>query len=238
MSGWKAKRFWTEAKAVAVDGGWQIELVGRLVRSPAKTPVIVPTQAVADAIAAEWNAQTGEVRPETMPVTRFANSALDKVMPQFDEVCDMLAAYGGSDLLCYRADAPQELQQRQAEAWDPILDWLHGATGVRLAVTKGVMPIAQASDGQVVLRGHVGRLTAFEIAAFHDLVTISGSLAIALAVSERHLAAEQAWLKSRVDEVWQEEQWGPDEEATEIADLKKQAFLTAAQILADLRTDS
>ena len=123
MSAWKPKRFWKTATAVACDGGFTVHLDARQVRTPGKLPLVVPTLALAQAIAVEWDAQQGLVRPETMPCTRAANSALEKVTPQFDEVVDLLAAYGDSDLLCYRATAPQELIARQAAAWDPLLDW-------------------------------------------------------------------------------------------------------------------
>lgn len=113
MSAWKAKRFWKEATAEACDGGFTVRLDGRVVKTPAKTLLVVPTLAMAQAIAAEWDAQQGLVKPDTMPHTRTANSALDKVAPQFDQVADMMAAYGGTDLLCYRATGPQELIDRQ-----------------------------------------------------------------------------------------------------------------------------
>lgn len=230
MSGWKAKRFWKEATISEVEGGYRIELDGRPVRTPAKALMVVPTKAMAEAIAAEWDAQTEEVKPESMPITRSANAALDKVSVQFDEVADMLSAYGGSDLLCYRADSPVELTKRQSEEWDPILEWAEGRFGTRLICGFGVMPVTQSDENLRVLREHVGTLSPFEIAAFHDLVGISGSLILALAVTEGYLTAQDAWLKSRVDELWQEEQWGQDDEATELAMHKQGEFLMASRI--------
>ncbi len=229
---WKAKRFWKEATVAEVEGGWTVQLDGRPVKTPAKTLLVVPTRALAEAIAVEWDAQEGEIDPNQMPYTRAANSALDKVTVQFDEVADMLAAYGGSDLLCYRADSPEGLCARQASGWDPILDWLHSTHGVRLNKIAGVMPVAQDEAGQVTLRQRVGKLSAFEMAGFHDLVTISGSFALALAVIENRLQPEEAWELSRIDENWQIEQWGADEEATELAEYKKAAFLLAADLYA------
>lgn len=236
MSGWKAKRFWKEATISEVEGGYRVELDGRPVRTPAKALMVVPTKAMAEAIAAEWDAQTEEVKPESMPITRSANAALDKVSIQFDEVADMLSAYGGSDLLCYRADSPVELTKRQSDEWDPILDWAEGRFGTRLVCGFGVMPVTQSDENLRVLRDHVGTLSPFEIAAFHDLVGISGSLILALAVIEGHLTAEDAWLKSRVDELWQEEQWGQDDEATELAMHKQGEFLMASRIYQMLQT--
>ena len=235
MSGWAAKRFWKEVSVAEDEGGFRVELDGRPVRTPAKTLLVVPTRAMADLIASEWDSQEEGVNPETMPVTRSANAALDKVAVQFDEVAEMLAAYGETDLLCYRADSPVELQARQSEAWDPILDWLYETLGVRLSVAAGIMPVEQSSEGQVILANRVKSLSPFELAAFHDLVAMSGSLVLALAVIERRLDPQAAWDSSRVDEKWQEDQWGPDDEATRIAEYKQGEFLTAARIFESLR---
>ncbi len=128
-AGWTAKRFWQAATAEATEGGFTVRLDGRPVKTPAKAPLVLPTLALAQAIAAEWDAQTGTVRPATMPLTRAANSAIDKVAPMRAEVIAELAGYGGTDLLCYRAEGPEALVARQAAAWDPLLDW--AATALR-----------------------------------------------------------------------------------------------------------
>ncbi|MFM7334135.1 MAG: ATP12 family chaperone protein, partial [Tabrizicola sp.] len=175
----------------------------------------------------EWQAQEGKVNPETMPFTRTANSAIDKVAPQFDAVAAMLAEYGGSDLLCYRAEAPPDLVARQAEAWDPILVWALERFGADLLVTSGVMHVAQPPESLVGLHRRVAGMSAFQLSAFHDLVALSGSLVLALAVTDRRVTAEQAWSLSRIDEDWQISLWGEDEEAAEIAALKRAAFLQA-----------
>lgn len=229
MTAWKAKRFWTEATVAAAEGGWTVRLDNRPVKTPAKSPLIVPTQALAHAIAAEWDAQTGEVKPDTMPFTRAANSAIDKVAPQRDAVVAIIAAYGASDLLCYRAPGPEALAMRQSQAWDPLLDWADAEFGARLAVTAGVMPVAQDALALDRLAQAVGALDAFQIAAFHDLVSLSGSLVIALAVLRGRLAADSAWALSRIDEDWQIEEWGEDEEAAELTAVKQAAFLQAAR---------
>ena len=131
MTGWKRKRFWKQARVVADGDGFAVELDGRPVRTPAKAALRLPGRAMAQAIAAEWDAQEDEIAPATMPFTRTANAAIDKVTPQRAEVAAMLAAYGDSDLLCYRADRPAELVRRQAESWDPALDWAATALGAR-----------------------------------------------------------------------------------------------------------
>jgi len=129
MSIWVPKRFWKEATVEREAQGFGVRLDGRGVKTPAKTALILPSRALAEAVAAEWDAQEEKIDPTTMPVTRAANAALDKVRAQFDEVAGLIAAYGETDLLCYRADAPQELADRQAEAWDPLLDWAEAALG-------------------------------------------------------------------------------------------------------------
>ncbi len=217
MSEWKAKRFWTTVEVVAVEGGFRVMLDGRGVATPGKLPLMLPTRAMADAVAAEWAAQEGEVKPLTMPHTRSANSAIERVAPQHAEVAAMLASYGETDLLCYRASGPQDLTQRQAEAWDPLLDWATDRYGAALRVTVGVVPVAQPADAVERLAQAVAGVAPFPMTALHDLVTLTGSLILGLAVAERRLSAKDAWEISRIDEVWQMAQWGEDEEASEAA---------------------
>lgn len=228
MAGWNTKRkFWTETSVSEEDGAFTVLLDGRGVKTPAKTPVIVPTHPIAEAIAAEWDAQVEEIDPLTMPVTRWANAALDKVALQHAEVADMLAEYGGTDLLCYRAENPKELAARQAELWDPILDWAAEALEARLVPRQGVMFQSQDSAALERLRLRVHGFSNFELSAFHDLVSLSGSLILGFAAVENLSPIEELWRCSRVDELWQEELWGRDEEAYELAETKKQAFLQA-----------
>ena len=231
MSEWKAKRFWTEATVVRDEDSFAVELDGRRVRTPAKAPLRLPTQRMATAVALEWDAQEGKIDPRTMPFTRSANAAIDKVAVQKAEVCQMLADYGGHDLLCYRALGPQELVQRQAAAWDPILSWCDQQLAAPLASGQGVMHVEQSGQSLAKLADEIERLDSFGVAALHDLVTISGSLVLALAVLNRHLSAQSAWVLSRIDEEFQIEQWGHDEEAAAAAAAKERAFLNAAHIL-------
>lgn len=227
MSEWKPKRFWTNSTVVEADGGFTVELDGRRVKTPAKAGLIVPTQAMAQAIAEEWDAQEGEVDPATMPFTRSANAAIDKVRIQHAEVADMLAAYGDSDLLCYRASHPQELVQRQDDAWSPALDWADKTLGARLVPVSGVVHEPQSQGALSKLTAQVHALGPFHLAAFHDLVSLSGSLILGFAAAKNWREAGEIWRISRVDELWQEEQWGEDEEATEHAEIKRQSFLHA-----------
>lgn len=231
MAGWSAKVFWKEASVSAAGDMFEVLLDSRPVRTPAKRPLTVPTQAFAEAIAEEWRAQSEEVDPTTMPVTRLANSAIDNVTPQLEAVAQMLAEYGNSDLTCYRADRPEALIQRQAEAWDPLLDWAADSFGARLIPVQGVMHQAQSPAALGALRAPLDEMDAFELAAFHDLVVLPGSLVIGLAAAQGFAAPQALWEASRVDETFQAEQWGADEEAAEAAEVKRQDFLRAAQIL-------
>ncbi len=227
MSEWKQKRFWKEASAVEEGEGFAVALDGRKVKTPAKAALIVPTRAMADAIASEWDAQEEHVNPATMPCTKSANAAIDKVAHQHGEVADMLAEYGDSDLLCYRADSPVELVQRQAEVWDPVLDWAANQLNARLAPRAGVLHAPQDSAALAQLRSQTHAFNNFELAAFHDLVSMSGSLVLGFAAALGWKPAQEIWEISRLDEKWQEEQWGKDDEAAELATLKQGEFLHA-----------
>lgn len=232
MSVWTARRFWTTASAVPAEGGFTVQLDARPVRTPLKSALILPTLALAEAVAVEWQAQDKTINPETMPFTRTANSAIDKVRPQFAAVADMLVGYGGSDLLCYRAEGPDALVARQAESWDPLLDWAGDELGAPLRKTTGVMPVAQPEASLDALRALVHAMDAFQLAAFHDLVAISGSLVLALAVARGRITAEEAWSLSRIDEDWQIALWGEDEEAAEAAGRKRAALVQADRFYA------
>ncbi|MDB5666149.1 ATP12 family chaperone protein [Cypionkella sp.] len=232
MSGWTAKRFWKQAVAEPCDGGFTITLDGRPVKTPAKRLLVLPTLQMAQIIAAEWDAQQGRVRPETMPATRAANSALDNVAIQFHAVARDLARYGETDLLCYRATDPEELVNRQADAWDPLLAWSATALRAPLIATAGVMHIRQPQPSIDKLTAHVHAFTPFQLAAVHDLIAISGSLVLALAVTRGRLSVHEAWRLSRIDETWQNELWGVDEDAAALESLKRQALIEAAHFFA------
>ncbi len=227
MSDWKPKRFWTESAVVETEGGFTVELDGRRVKTPAKAALVLPTRAMADEVAAEWDAQEKVIDPTVMPFTRSANAAIDKVHHQHAEVADMLADYGDSDLLCYRAAHPQELQERQAEQWDPALDWAAETLSARLLPVAGVLHQPQPTAALTTLRQRVHGLSDFQMAAFHDLVSLSGSLILGFAAAHNWRSAEEIWGISRLDELWQIEQWGHDDEANAVAETKKTAFLHA-----------
>lgn len=227
MTEWKAKRFWKKADVRPAGDGWEIVLDDKPVRTPGKKPLIVPTEALARAIAEEWDAQEGEIKPDTMPLTRAANSAIEKVAPQFDAVADMLGEYGDTDLLNYRAEAPQTLTERQAKHWDPLLAWAGDHLDATLVPTTGILPVPQDKESLARLRAELGQLDHFGLTAAHDLVTLPGSLILGLAVLRGRLTAEEAFDLSRIDEEFQAEQWGRDEEADTAAANRRAAMLNA-----------
>jgi chaperone required for assembly of F1-ATPase len=179
------------------------------------------------ALAAEWRAQGDVVDLAAMPVTRAANTAIDKVAAHRAGMMEALAAYGETDLLCYRAEEPDALTQRQAQGWDPLLDWAHETLGARLVPVVGVMPQRQDEVALARLAAEVAAMDAFALTGFHDLVTLSGSLVLALAVVRRRLSAAEAWDLSRIDETHQAEIWGRDREAEHAAMIRRDAFLAA-----------
>lgn len=229
-SGWSMKRFWAAAGVAERPEGWAVLLDGRPVKTPAKLPLVLPTEALARAVAEEWDAQQGEVRPALMPLTRTANSAIDKVASMAAAVVEEIARYGGTDLLCYRATGPATLIARQAEAWDPWLDWVAGQ-GAALRVTTGIVHVAQPEVSLGRLSARVSARSHFELAALYDLVAITGSLVLGLAVAEGRLEAGDAFDLARLDEDWQAEHWGVDDEAAESAALKRQAMRDAGRFL-------
>ena len=225
------KRFWTSADTVAAEDGWAVHLDGRPVKTPAKREVVVPVPAMADRIAAEWDAQEEAVNPLTMPMTRFAATCLDRVAPEQAAVAANIASYGETDLLCYRAEHPVALIRRQADGWDPVLDWAAETFGARLLVGAGIIHVAQAPEAVGALARRVDAEAPWALTALAELTTISGSLVLALGVRHGHLAADRAWDLSRIDEQWNIDEWGEDHEAAEQAARKRADFLHAAEVL-------
>lgn len=231
MNAWRPRRFWTSVDVAREGAGYAVLLDGRPARTPAKARLAMPTHSLAAAIAEEWRDQGETVDPESMPMTRTANAAIDKVAPCPSEVAGMLAGYADSDLACYRAGDPAELAARQSAAWNPLLDWASERYGARLIVVEGVMHRPQPKEALARLAAALNALQPFELAAMHELAALSGSLIIGLAAAGRHLDAEELWRRSRIDEDWQIEQWGHDEEAAAQAEEKRRAFLHAARFL-------
>lgn len=207
------KRFYKEARAVADDGGFRIALDGRVARTPRKAPLRLPARALAEAIADEWRAQDDRVDPVTMPLTRLANSCIDAVATQREAVVQTVSAYGGSDLVCYRAEAPPDLVAAQRAHWQPLLAWAERRHGAALVATAGITHVAQPAAALAALTAAVAGFDDFALAALHDLTTITGSLVIGLAVADGEIDVDRAWAAAQVDEAYQAAKWGEDGEA-------------------------
>jgi chaperone required for assembly of F1-ATPase len=225
------KRFWKEV-SVAPDGeGWGVGLDGRPVRTPARAPLIVPNEALAQAIAGEWDGTGEQVDPRAMPLTGLANAAIDRVMPDKQAFADGLARYAEADLACYRADNPNELVERQVDSWDALLAWARRRFDVDFATTTGVTHVRQPQATVERLAHEVAALVSFQLAGLSPLVTIGGSLVAALAVLEKAVTPEAAWDAVSLDDRWQLERWGSDAEAQTALDNRQRDFLAAAQFL-------
>lgn len=227
MSDWKPRRFWKDTSTAETAGGVAVTLDGRTAKTPAGAPLIVPTRALAEAIAAEWAAQEEAIDPAAMPLTRAANAAIDLVAGRRAEVAAAIAAYADSDMLCYRAEEPEELAARQAEAWDPLLDWAAAELGARLRPFSGVMHRPQDPAATARLAKMVAAMGPFELVAFQALVELSGSLVIGFAAIGGAWDAAALWTLSRIDEAWQEERWGADGEAAARARAREADFHAA-----------
>jgi chaperone required for assembly of F1-ATPase len=225
------KRFYSRAEAAPEPGGVGIRLDGRAVKTPARSPLVVPTEELAEAIAEEWNAQGEEVDPRSMSLTGLANAAIDRVAADPEAFARGLAAYGESDLLCYRAETPQALVDRQAEAWDRLLRWARRRFEVEFEIACGVMHRPQPAETVERLARAVASRDPFRLAALSPLVTISGSLLIALALAEGEIGLEEAWAAATLDEAWQAEQWGEDALAAQAMEARRRDFAAAYRFL-------
>ncbi|MEL7347446.1 MAG: ATP12 family protein [Pseudomonadota bacterium] len=229
------KRFWQTARVIESDGGYEVLLDARPIRTPGKAPLALPTRALAEALAAEWEAQTERVDPATMPLTRSANTAIDRVVPHRAAVVAEIAGYGETDLLCYRAPHPEGLIAEQRARWDPMLDWAAERHGARLSLAEGVMFAAQPPEALARLTAAVDALDAWVLTGLHPLVTISGSLVLGLACAEGRLDADETFAISRVDEDWNIREWGEDEEAAAQAARRLTELREATRWLSLLR---
>src|SRR5437588_5215610 len=207
------KRVYKQATARAAEGGWGVALDGRPMRTPAKHEQVVPSAALAAAIAAEWDAQQDDIRPATMPLTRLAATAIDRTRTQRDLVIAETANYAGTDLVCYRSERPPELVARQQAEWQPLLDWAMLRYDASLAVTSGIFPQPQSPAALKAFAAAIAAQDDFRLTALHAMTAACGSLTIALALLERHIDAEAAFAVSQLDETFQIEAWGEDAEA-------------------------
>lgn len=225
------KRFYAKAGIAEAEGGFRLVLDGRGANTPGRRPLAVPNVALGEALAAEWAAQETEIDPRTMPLTRLVNTTIDGVIDRRAEVAADLGAYAGTDLIAYRADAPERLVAEQAAAWDPLVTWAAETFGARLFLAEGVMHVAQPEGSVAALRAAVERVdNPFHLAALHAMTTLSGSLVIALAVLHGRLDAEGAWTAAHVDESYQAGVWGRDAEAEARLAHRRAEFEAAATV--------
>ncbi len=225
------KRFYEEAAAAETDEGWGIALDGKPVKTPGGNALVLPREKLAFGVAAEWNGQQGEIDPVSMPLTGLANAAIDHVTPHQHTFAAELAKYGETDLLCYRADNPAELNTRQCEAWDPLLDWAAQRYDIAFETTNDIVHRPQPDETVKQLRDAVAALDPFRLAALSPLVTIGGSLVGAMALAEGEFDEDTVWAATRIDEDWQETHWGDDEEAIAARDAKRREFGAAMRFL-------
>ena len=236
MAAAKPKRFYLNAEANKVAGGYQITLDAKPVRTPGGSTVMVQNRALAEALAAEWDAQKTHIDFSGMGLNQLVNSAIDADASALAALAGDLTAYGESDLLCYRAEGPEALVARQRVAWDPLLEWAWTRYGARLHVTQGIVPIAQDGVAMAALRARIAQADAFQLCALRAAVGIGGSLIVGLALAEEHLTIEQAWHLVNIDEDWQREKWGEDAQATANRAGAFAAFAVAGHMLQVLET--
>lgn len=227
------KRFYTKADHVPIEGGYCIHLDGRPVKTPGRMTLLLPSENIARALAAEWDAQEKQIDPNSMPLTRIANSAQEAVALRFSEVADDITLFAGNDALCYRADGPDGLVARQTELLDPVLNWAGKLLGGRFVLITGVIHTAQPEELLAAYRARLDVLSPLKLAALHTATTLSGSALVALALAEAQVTTEVAWTAAHVEEDWNIERWGEDAEAQKTRAYKRREFDAAALILAD-----
>ncbi len=223
-----AKRFW---KNVTLEGR-AIRLDGRALKTPARAELVLPTDALAHAVADEWRAVEDSIDPRAMPLTGLANAAIDRIAPDTVAFAANLGRYADGDLLCYRADHPAELVALQGGAWDPPLDWARNRYDVDFRVTAGIVHVTQPAETVRTLAAAVAARDAFHLAGIAPLVTLSGSLVLALALAEGVMTEHDTWEAAELDDLWHAEQWGEDALATTAREDKRRDFRAAARFLA------
>jgi chaperone required for assembly of F1-ATPase len=229
------KRFYREVAVTSEAAGFGISLDGKPLRTPAKEALVVPSRALAEAIAAEWRDQGEEVRLATLALTRLASTGIDLVTARPAEVAAEVARYAGTDLVCYRAGHPPELAQRQQAAWQPLIDWATLRYDAPLEVTVGIVPIAQSATTLRAFSAAVAAYPPLELAALHLATTACGSLVVALALIEDRLDVDGAFAAAQLDESFEIEQWGEDAEQMQRRDALKEDMALAHRFIRLLR---
>ena len=231
------RRVYSKVATVAADGRYGVMLDGKTLKTPARRDLVVPSAALAAAIAAEWDAQHGDIRPATMPLTRLAATAIDRTARQRELVAAETANYAGTDLVCYRAEHPPALIARQQETWQPLIDWAMRRYDAGLAVTNGIVPQPQPPATLKAFAAAVAAQDDFRLTALHTATAACGSLVIALALLEGRLDAEAAFAASQLDETFQIEAWGEDAEAAARRHALAEDIAAAARFVQLLDTE-
>lgn len=208
------KRFYKTVSVAGSEAGHAVQLDGKQIKTPAKSDLVVPNEVLAKAIAAEWEAQDDEIDPQTLRLTRLSNSAIDRVVAHRVEVVAEISGFADTDLVCYRADQPDELIRRQAEAWDPLIGWAGERYGMAFDVTDGLMPIPQSAECLSRARHAVEAFDHFGLSGLHAATSLCGSVVLGLAIADGRLDGQTAWTLSLIDETWQIDEWGEEHEAT------------------------
>lgn len=204
------KRFY---KSVAVTDQLGIALDGRNLKTPLKAALLLPTRALAEAVAAEWDAQAGVINPHAMPLTKLANTAIDRAMSEKSRIAAEILEFAGSDMVCYRAESPAGLVMRQTSHWDPIIAWAKADLNANFAAVNTITHKRQPPAALQALEIYINSLDPFSFVAVHNLSTLTGSALLAAMTAAGNIAADAAWLAANVDEDWQIETWGEDAEA-------------------------
>ena len=230
------KRFYKNVSVASTDEGFAVHLDGRPVRTPGKALLVLPTEKAAALIAGEFDAQSETIDPVSMPVMRLVNTAIDGVASDPQAVLEDVLRFASSDLLCYRADAPQGLVDRQNELWDPVIDWARSALGARFNLAEGIIHVEQPRETIAVLGVYLAqRKEPLRLAAIHVMTSLTGSALLALAVDFGELDSEAAWAAGHVDEDWQVEHWGQDAEAVARRSARKRDMMAAVSLLEALK---
>jgi chaperone required for assembly of F1-ATPase len=233
-----ARRFYREVSVEpvpAAGAAYRILLDGKPVRTPAGAPLAVPGRALAEAIADEWRAQGDTIKPDTMLLTKLANTAIDQVRPNRQTATAQILAFAKTDLVCYRAETPRSLVQRQNAQWDPLLDWARRRYGANLTYGAGIVYVEQSPQALAALERAIAGHDDFALAGLHAAATLLGSTIIALAFSDRHLGAEQAFAAAELDERYQAERWGQDAEAVKLSRKKAEELAEIERFFLFLR---
>jgi chaperone required for assembly of F1-ATPase len=207
------KRFYKDVSVAPTQGGFAVLLDGKPVKTPGRNPLLLPTEQLAQAVAAEWRAQDETINAAAMPLLRLANTVIDGIGAHRDSVIAAILRFGENDLLCYRAHQPPDLAARQADGWDPMLDWARQRLGANMRIVDGLNHVDQTPDALAALREAMHHYDAFTLGGLHVIASVTGSLVLALAVVEGATSSVHAFQLSRIDEIYQAEKWGADAEA-------------------------